>query len=456
MAVWGKGVGSHQASQSRYRQRAMQLLASFCLLASLVVMNACGSNSAVVRTDPAVVGKPDHRGPSSTKSTLLYPRHYDRQRVQTFAEYVDQMIGKMSLDEELGQLFIAELVGTGMDYNNAAMISQLHAGGIILYAFSMKDAKQTQALIRASQARAKIPLLVTLDEEGGCVDRLQTIYPKRPGAPEIGASGSTSYAYQQGAQTANDMAALGFNVNLAPDVDVKLVEGRDLLCRTHGSTPGAVTKYASAYLDGLQDNGVVGTLKHFPGLGGALEDAHLSLPVIKHTRAQVESLDLPPYRTMIDNGQVQMVMSTDLLMPSIDPVLPAELSPATITGVLRGELGFNGVVMTDALYMQGITKFWSMPQAGVMAIQAGCDMLLGPFNVTQMRDMINALKNALKRGTLTKARIDLSMRRILTLKMRMGLVPLPSGSKGLMLSVPPIGSLSMQFSPAPVADLPRQ
>src|SRR5262249_23321601 len=149
--------------------------------------------------------------------------------------------------------------------------------------------------------------------------------------------------------------------------------------------------------------GVVGTLKHFPGLGDALEDAHLSLPVINRTRAQIESVELAPYRAMINAGKVQMVMSTDLLMPAIDPVLPAELSPAIITGILRGELGYDGAVMTDALYMAGITKTWSMPQAGVMAIQAGCDMLLGPWTPAQMRDMFAALKTALNKGYLTKA-----------------------------------------------------
>ncbi|HEX6122548.1 MAG TPA: glycoside hydrolase family 3 N-terminal domain-containing protein, partial [Ktedonobacterales bacterium] len=209
-------------------------------------------------------------------------------------------------------------------------------------------------------------------------------------------------------------------------------------------------------LDGMQDNGVIGTLKHFPGLGDALEDAHLSLPVINRTRGQIESVELAPYRAMIDSGKAQMVMSTDLLMPAFDPVLPAELSPAIITGLLRGELGFDGVVMTDALYMAGIANKWSMPQAGVMAIEAGCDMLLGPWNVSQMRAMFVAIQNALKSGAISKARLDQSVRRILTLKMRMGLIPLPAGGQSLLSSVPPIGSMSLRFNDAPIADMPNR
>ncbi len=451
-----QGHGVLQGNLQGRRRQFLYMAASTFLLVAVFVMNACGANPAVVRTEPAATMQPDQRGPTSTNSTLLYPRHYDRQRVQTLAEYVDQMIGKMSLSEELGQLFVAELTGTDMNANNIAMISQLHAGGIILYAFSMQTAQQTQALIHSSQANAKIPLIVSVDEEGGCVDRLTNIYGSHPGAPEIGATGSTTYAYQQGAKMAQDMTSLGFNLDLAPDVDVKLVDGRDLLCRTFGSTPGTVTQLAGAYLNGLQQNGVVGTLKHFPGLGDALGDAHLSLPVINRTRDQIESVELAPYRTLINSGQVQMVMTTDLLMPSIDPVLPAKLSPSIITGILRSELGFDGVVITDALYMQGISDKWGMPQAGVMAIQAGDDMFLGPWSAGQMSAMISALKTALKNGSISKARIDQSVRRILTLKMRMGLIPLPANSQSLLQSVPPIGSLSLHFSGAPVADVPNR
>lgn len=451
----GQGVGSRQTNQPQGRRRLVQVAASILLLAAIFAMSACATSSAPPPTEQAALGTLDHHGPTTTDSTLLFPRHYDRQRVQTIDEYADEIISRMSLDEELGQLFIAEFTGTDFNSNNAAMITQMHAGGIILYAFSMKDAKQTQALIQSAKSSAKIPLLVTLDEEGGCVDRLQQIYGPRPGEPDIGANGSTTYAYSQGAKTAQDMAALGFNVNLAPDVDVKLVNGRDLLCRTFGSNPGTVTRLAGAYLKGLQDNGVVGTLKHYPGLGDALEDAHLSLPVINRTRDQIEAVELAPYRDLIASGQVQMIMSTDLLMPALDPVLPAELSPNIITGILRSELGYDGVVMTDALYMQGITKTWSMPQAGVMAIQAGCDMLLGPWNVPQMRDMFSALKSALNRGTLTKARIDQSVRRILVLKMRMGLIPLPANSQSLLQGLSPIGSMSLQFGDALEADLPN-
>jgi beta-N-acetylhexosaminidase len=248
------------------------------------------------------------------------------------------------------------------------------------------------------------------------------------------------------------MAALGFNADFAPDVDVQLVAGPDQVSRTFGTTPDGVTKMAGAYLTGMQSAGVAVCLKHFPGLGAATTDAHLGLPVIKRTRDQIEAVELAPYRNLIATGQVEMIMSTDLLMPALDPTLPAELSPAIITGVLRQELGFDGVVITDALYMDGISKKWNEAEAGVMAIEAGDDMLVGAFTSYQVSWMKAALKAAISDHEITKARIDDSVRRILTLKMRMGLLPIPSG----VAPVPPLGSMSTHVVDGPVALPPPQ
>jgi beta-N-acetylhexosaminidase len=371
---------------------------------------------------------------------------------RTLADLADAYITTMSLDDKLGQLFIPTFLCCGYTKNNATMVEQLHTGGFILYSANLSSAARASALIAAAKARSTIPPLVTLDEEGGGVDRLKDIYGPRPSARTIAGSRSTAYATSQGAQVARDMAALGFNVDFAPDVDVQLVRGPDLGSRNFGTDPQTVTTYASAYLSGMQSNGVLGTLKHFPGLGAATIDAHEGLPIIDRTRAQIEAVELAPYRALIASGQVGAIMSTDLLMTAIDPTLPAELSPTIIDGVLRHDLGFDGVVITDALYMSGIAQRYSMPEAGVLSILAGCDMLEGAMTPAQMIGMITALKTALANGRLTQARIDLSVRRILVLKMRMGLIPVPLNSltptpaigsmqpvngAGLMASVPP-------------------
>jgi beta-N-acetylhexosaminidase len=211
-----------------------------------------------------------------------------------------------------------------------------------------------------------------------------------------------------------------------------------------------VISLAGAYMNGMQGGGVITTLKHFPGLGDARTDAHRDLPVINRSQAEIESVELAPYRQLISTGQVQMIMATDVLMPAFDPKMPAELSPILINGVLRQDLGFNGVVVTDALYMQGVTDRYSMPQAAVLAIEAGDDLLVGAFSTYQVGAMIAALKSALRSGALTKARIDQSVERILILKMRMGILPVPTQ----VLPVPAVGSMSPKLGSWPSALLP--
>lgn len=350
---------------------------------------------------------------------------------------LDQYIAGMTEDEKLGQLFIAEDIGTDYNLNNAIMLEQMHVGGILLYTANMQTVPQTRALIATSQAHAKIPLFVSVDEEGGFVDRLEQFYGRRPSATEIGESGNVALAHSEGVRAARDLSDLGFNFDFAPDVDVQLVPGADLRTRTFGATPDAVTQFAGAYLAGLQSTGqVTGCLKHFPGLGSVLGDAHLDLPIVTRDRGQIETVELAPYRALIATGQVQVIMPTDLLLPAVDPTLPAELSPAIMTGLLRGELGYNGVIVTDALYMQGITKTYSMPEAAVLAILAGDDLLVGASTPQQMAPMIEALRAALHNGRLSPARLDQSIRRILTLKIKMGLMPLPTVNEPIPPTLP--------------------
>jgi len=210
-------------------------------------------------------------------------------------------------------------------------------------------------------------------------------------------------------------------------VDVNLVNGFDMVDRTFGNTAQEVIKFAGPYLQTLQDDGVVGCIKHYPGLGDAVPDAHATLPVVKRTREQIYSVELAPFKYFIQTQnkleQPGMIMSTDVLMPAIDPVYPAELSHIFMTDILRKQFGFDGVVLTDALYMQGISQKWSMPEAAVLALNAGNDMLLGPTDADQMIQMLNGLKAALQNGTLSKARVDQAATRIIALKMQYHLMP---------------------------------
>jgi beta-N-acetylhexosaminidase len=337
----------------------------------------------------------------------------------------------MSLDEELGQLIMVEYGDTTYSDDLNTMINTLHAGGVIMYEFQMLTAAQTRSDIDQMQKNATFPLLISTDEEGGIVHRLINIYPPRPSALSIYDSGSLAYAAQQGHLVAHDLKALGINVNLAPDVDVALApDAPDVITRTFGYTPSSVIQYAGAYMKAMQGDGVLATIKHFPGLGDASTDAHFDLPVVNRTRAQIYATELAPFKYFINSPDKLenpgLIMPTDVLMPAIDPTYPAELSHTFITDILRKQLGYDGVVLTDALYMQGVEingQQIDMGQAAVMALNAGDDMLLGATGTSQMLDMLNAIKAALQNGTLSKARVDEAATRIIALKMQSHLMP---------------------------------
>jgi beta-N-acetylhexosaminidase len=335
----------------------------------------------------------------------------------------------MSLEQKLGQLIVVEYLGnnytsSGLQY----MVTQQSIGGV-LYQFvnhNFDAPDNTVAGLAAfshqMQQDAKIPLLIGTDQEGGQVNRLQIFHGPLPSAAEMAATGNPQYAKDQGTQAAQWMAQLGINSDLAPVVDVHTVDPPILQDRMFGSTPQTVETYAGAYLDGLQQNNIAGCLKHFPGLGAVTSDPHAGLPTINRSLDQLKKIDLAPYQVMISKNRPAMIMDTDVVMPAIDPTLPAELSPKAVEGILRGYLGYNGVVITDGLYMQGISERWSLAQAAVLAIAAGNDLVEGPYTISQVASVISALKQALQSGQITQARVDQSVARILLMKIEYGML----------------------------------
>ncbi|MEO8974122.1 MAG: glycoside hydrolase family 3 N-terminal domain-containing protein [Ktedonobacteraceae bacterium] len=340
-----------------------------------------------------------------------------------------QIMAGMSLEQKLGQLILVEYLGN--NYANSGlqeMVEQQYVGGFMLQQvngnFAAPDniASNVYAFSQQATRDAKVPLMIATDQEGGLVNRLYVFHGYLPSAETMAASGNPNYVLSQGAQAAKWMEQLGINTDLAPVVDVHTVDPPILETRMFGNTPQAVATYAGAYLAGLQQNGVAGCLKHFPGLGAITSDPHAGLPTVNRSVAQLDAIDLAPYKLMIGKDQPAMIMSTDVLMPAIDPSLPAELSPEAIDGVLRGQLGYNGVVITDGLYMQGISDHWSLGQAAVLAILAGDDLIEGPYTPNLVASVIYALKQAMQQGKLTMSRIDQSVERILLLKIRYGMI----------------------------------
>src|SRR5256884_4876547 len=428
-----------QMRRSKGGGPTIAIVATLVLLAILVILGvffeqhlAATPGIASAQTPPAQ----SNEHPGQFVQLPLSPTQIDALRHLSshmqYKQLASMYVARMSLDVELGQLIMVEYTDTTYSSDLDTMVNQLHAGGVIMYEFQMNTFNQTKNDIAEMQKRATFPLLISTDEEGGpYVHRLSHIYGNRMSATEIGNTGNPGVATQQGHKAAHDLLSLGINENLAPDVDVNLVNGYDMVTRTFGSTPQSVITFASAYMKALQGDGVVACIKHYPGLGDATPDAHTTLPVVNRTRDQIYSVELAPFKALIQSPDrllnPGMIMPTDVLMPAIDPVYPAELSHIFMNDILRKQFGYDGVVLTDALYMQGITQKWNMYQAAVMSLNAGNDMILGPTGADQMLATINAFKAALQNGTLSKARVDEAAMRIIALKMEDHLMPaLPS------------------------------
>ncbi len=342
---------------------------------------------------------------------------------------VQQIMAGMTLDQKLGQLLIVEYIGnsyasTDLQY----MVAKQYVGGF-LYQESNHNFKPPYNIIgnvaefsHQSMSDAQIPLLIGTDQEGGLVNRLYVFHGYLPSAAQIAASGNPQIAYNQGSLAAKWMQQLGINTDLAPVVDVHTVDPPVLESRMFGSDPLAVASYAGAYLHGLQQNNIVGCLKHFPGLGAITSDPHAGLPTVNRSLADLENVDLAPYKLMIQKYHPAMIMSTDVLMPAVDPTLPAELSQKTINDLLRNQLGYDGVVITDGLYMQGISDRWTLSQAAVLSIIAGDDLVEGPYNANQVAAVVTAFKQAMQQGKLTLDRINQSVQRILLMKVQYGII----------------------------------
>src|SRR6266566_2329219 len=331
-----------------------------------------------------------------------------------------QMVQNMTLDQKLGQMVIVEFYGSTVTADTSAMLQQYAVSGVLIENKNGNAQTRSQliALNATMQKMAHIPLFITTDFEGGYVNELRQITGERTSEQEIGASNDPQVAYNAGHSAAADLTALGLNVNFMPIVDVLTNPNNPgLPMRTFGSDPTLVTNMGRAYLKGLTDGGVIGCLKHFPGLGSANLDPHMALPAMNRSLASLNAIDLVPYRTMIKEGIVPMVMVTHILNPQLDTKLPTSLSPNVVTGLLRKQLNFKGVIISDTLWMGGISNTYSLAQAAVLAVQAGTDLLLGPRGLADTQHMIFGLHQAVMNGQISQAQIDASVTRILEMKL---------------------------------------
>ncbi len=344
-------------------------------------------------------------------------------------QYIDTIVQRMTLDQKLGQMMIIQFLGSSYSLDLSAMVKQYNVGSVLIFAANQNivSKNQLKSLIQQMQTDSPIPLAVAIDQEGGTVDRLNALDGPRPSEATIGASGNPDVARQAGIQDAKDLSSYGINLNLAPVVDVTNVYNSQLDHRTYGNNADLVTRMASAYLDGLQKSGkVIGTLKHFPGLGDVGVDPHVGVPQLTRSQSDLQQIDWAPYRNLIQQGNVHAIMVTHELVEAVDNTKPSSLSNKVVTGILRNQLGFQGVIMTDSLTMESISADYSEGQAAALSVEAGCDLLMGASTPSDVATMIQGIKQAMNDGQISQQRIDDSVRRILMMKYQMGLLAIPT------------------------------
>ena len=340
--------------------------------------------------------------------------------------WVEKTLASMTLDEKIGQLIIPAMIGMFLSQDSEAFqqarrdISEFHVGGYHMLGEvnSLHEPAGVALLINHLQELSKVPLWITADFEGGV--GLRYIGATRlPRAMAMGATANPDLAYQAGRITAEEARALGVQVNFYPVVDVNNNARNPIInIRSFGGDPLLVARMSRAYIRGSQEHGVMATAKHFPGHGDTSTDSHLELPVIDVDRARLNAIELPPFQAAVEEG-VGGVMSAHIALPRIETGnLPATLSSKMLTGVLRGELKFSGVIFTDALNMRGIAAHYPEGEAAVRAVKAGADIVLYPPSVERA---FVALKRAVESGEIKEPRIDESVRRILAAKAKLGL-----------------------------------
>ena len=334
-----------------------------------------------------------------------------------------QLLAEMDLDDKIGQLLVLTAQGTTAA-DNAAQIEAHRPGGVIYFDANLNDAEQIARMSAGMQDQAAevgqgVPLFVSIDQEQGLVVRMPvgTLFPD---AMAVGATRDTDLAALRASTTADELLAVGVNMNYAPDADVNTDPNNPVIgIRSFGSDPELVSEMVLAESDAYSEHGVVPVIKHFPGHGDTDVDSHTGLPVIDLPRDRWEAEHLPPFRAAVDAG-VDAIMTAHVLMPQLDPGEdPATLSPVIIDEILRGELGYDGVVTTDALNMEGVRQTHDDGEVAVRVVEAGVDQLLMPPDPGAA---VAAIREAVVSGRLTEERIDQSVLRVLTLKEKRGVL----------------------------------
>src|SRR2546423_6649917 len=336
----------------------------------------------------------------------------------------------LPLEQQIGQFLFIGLPGTELDHETRALIEEVQPGGIIIFGRNVAAPQQLRSLLDGARELLAVPPLCGIDQEGGLVDRLRKIFTPMPAARTIRQHGDLAAARALGKITGEVLRMLGFNLNFAPVMSI-MTEDRDLLTnglysRSFGRSPGEVLGYTTVYMRGLQGTGCVGCLKHFPGIGAGAVDSHIEMPLVPLSRDDLLAQDLAPYLELFQRAddRVRVVMISHGGFPNIDIktgttgglLEPASISPQIVTHLLRQELGYRHLIVTDDLEMGAIAKQFEIEDAAVRAFSAGEDMLLICATPETIRRGYKGLLEAARKKEISEKRMQASLRRIAATK----------------------------------------
>ncbi|RMH32809.1 MAG: beta-N-acetylhexosaminidase [Nitrospirae bacterium] len=325
----------------------------------------------------------------------------------------------MAIRDLVSSLFLVGFQGTDVSPQLANWLETYRPAGFIVFSRNLENPDQIARLTASLQTYAdEHPFLIAIDQEGGRVSRLPPSFTIFPSAASLGACQDPDLAYEAAATTAKELLAVGINMNMAPVLDVNTNPANPIIGdRAFGHHPDLVKAMGVATMTGLQDHGVIACGKHFPGHGETTADSHVELPTVTTSRARLDSVELSPFRDAIDRG-IAALMTAHVRYMALDAERPATLSPSIVTGLLRETLGFTGVIVTDDLEMQGVLDCLLIEEASVLALNAGCDMLVICHDPARQSRAIEAVVRAVEEGRLSIDRIMASHARITALKQR--------------------------------------
>lgn len=336
----------------------------------------------------------------------------------TAEEKVDALMNSMSDADKVGQLILFGMNGTKVNDNVAYMLNEYKMGGIILFDRNMETKEQVSTLIKDLQSTArkseKVPLLVAVDQEGGLVQRMSDHLINVPSAEKLG-QGDVNEAAKLALASGKELKDLGFNVNFAPVADIGLGDHR-----SYGTTAAEVTPFVKAVGQSYHEAGLIYSLKHFPGIGRTVTDLHKEGNTIDASRAELDVTDLKPYEELIptvDNNDY-MVMVSHAIYSGFDPDTPASLSKVIMQDLLRKQLGYKGVIITDDMEMGAVANHYSFGEMSVKSIQAGADIVLIGQEYDHAIEGYNAILKAVRSGDISKERLDDAVRHVLMMKIK--------------------------------------